>query len=325
MANPIVGGNTWDRQIAEDGAFVRHQTGFRGAIRADGSTEFPPERDRYHLYVSYACPWAHRTLMARLLKGLEEVVTVDVVHPILPRSGWTFEKGFAGTTGDRVQGFQSLREAYDASRPGYEGVVTVPVLWDKKTRRIVSNESSEILRMLGGELDALATHPEVDLYPEAHRAEIDAVNDWVYSAINDGVYQCGFARTQAAYGRAFHKLFDALNRAESILAKSRYLVGNRFTEADLRLFATLVRFDAVYATHFKCNLRRVVDYPNLHGFTRDIYQTDRIAETVHLEHIKRHYFESHRHLNPLGIVPEGPHLDFDAPHGREDLGPARAD
>jgi len=310
-------GNTWDQQVADDGSFVRHATTFRHQIRSDGTTEFPAEPDRYHLYVSLACPWAHRTLMVRHLKGLEHAVSVDVVHPILPSTGWTFENEVAGATGDRVNGFGRLRDVYEASLTDFEGVVTVPVLWDKKTQQIVNTESSEILRMLNRELDEFAEHAPLDLYPQPQRQTIDRVNEWVYASINNGVYQCGFARSQDAYGAAFRALFDALDRAESILDDSRYMVGDALTEADLRLFATLVRFDAVYATHFKCNLRRIVDYPNLHAFACDIYQTGRIAETVNFEHIKRHYFESHRHINPFGIVPEGPALSFETPHNRD--------
>lgn len=315
-------GNTWDREIDESGAFVRRPTSFHGRIAADGGEEFPAEPGRYHLYVSYACPWAHRTLIARRLKGLEDVLSFDVVDPILRSTGWSFERETPGATGDQVNGFRALREAYLASDPRYEGRVTVPVLWDKKSGRIVNNESSEILRMLNGEFQDFAAHPEVDLYPEPLRARIDALNDWIYPQINNGVYRCGFARTQQAYSQAFRELFEALDRAEAILAGSRYLAGAKLTEADVRLFTTLVRFDAVYFTHFKCNLRRIVDYPNLWAYTRDIHQVPGVAETLNMEHIKRHYYESHRQINPFGIVPDGPALDFETPHDRARFGGA---
>ena len=309
-------GNTWEREVDDDGEFVRRPTTFRSQIRADGSTPFPPDARRYHLYVSLACPWAHRTLIFRELKGLREAISVDVVDPFLPAAGWTFEQNVAGATGDRVGGFRLLREVYADTCPKFDGAITVPVLWDRKSGAIVNNESSEIIRMFNAEFQAVARHPEVDLYPAPLRARIDALNEWIYPEINNGVYRCGFARKQAAYSRAVRTLFAALGRAEAILAESRYLCGDRLTEADVRLFTTLVRFDAVYVAHFKCNLRRLIDFPNLWGYTRDIYQLPGIAETVNMEHIKRHYFESHRSINPLGIVPDGPQLDFEAPHGR---------
>ncbi len=308
-------GNTWDREV-DDGEFVRRPAGFRSQIRADGSSDFLAERGRYHLYVSLACPWAHRTLIYRKLKGLEDVISVDVVHPLLLSDGWTFERNADGATGDRVNGFDRLREVYLRASPDFDGVVTVPVLWDKQTSAIVNNESAEIIRMLDEEFQDLAGNPKMDLRPEALRDRIDALNDWIYSDINNGVYRCGFARTQAAYSRAVGILFAALDRVEAILAQSRYLCGDRLTEADVRLFTTLVRFDSVYVTHFKCNIRRLVDYPNLWGYTRDVYQVPGVAGSVNMEHIKGHYFRSHRHINPLGIVPDGPVVDFDAPHRR---------
>ena len=309
-------GNTWEREVDDDGEFVRKPTGFRSQIKADGSTPYAPDAGRYHLYVSYACPWAHRTLIVRKLKGLEDAISVDVVDPILPSSGWTFEKSSPGATGDRMNDFHLLREVYLDTCADFDGVVTVPVLWDKKTRAIVNNESAEIIRMFNAEFQAIAATPELDLYPEPLRETIDSLNEWIYGDINNGVYRCGFARKQQAYDRAVRALFAALDRVEEILAASRYLCGNTFTEADVRLFTTLVRFDAVYATHFKCNVRRLVDYPNLWGYAREIYQMPGVAETVNMEHIKRHYFESHRHINPLGIVPAGFEVDFEAPHGR---------
>lgn len=310
------GGNTWDRQIDEDGAFQRKATTFRGWVRADGSTDFAPRAGRYHLYVSYACPWAHRTLITRKLKGLEDAISVDVVHHLLGEDGWTFDTGIDGATGDSVHGFGLLREVYQKAEPAFGGTVTVPVLYDRELGTIVNNESAEIIRMLNSEFQAVAGRPELDLYPEALRQRIDELNDRIYPRINNGVYRSGFARSQKAYGEAVGALFRALDELEGLLADSRYLCGDAFTEADLRLFTTLVRFDAVYVTHFKCNIRRIVDYPNLWGYTREIYQMPGVAETVNMEHIKRHYFESHRHINPFGIVPEGPALDFDAPHGR---------
>lgn len=310
-------GNTWNSEVTESGEFIRHQTSFRSQIRADGSTDFAPESGRYHLYVSYACPWAHRTLITRKLKGLEDAISFDVVDPVLPNTGWSFDNSDPGATGDTVNGFRDLREAYSTSNSKFDGAITVPVLWDKQTRRIVNNESAEILRMFNSEFQSCATTPDLDLYPESKRKQIDELNDWIYPCINNGVYRCGFATKQVAYSRAFKDLFGALDRTEKILAGSRYLTGSELTEADVRLFTTLVRFDAVYVTHFKCNLKRIVDYPNLWGYTRDIFQSAGVAETVCMEHIKTHYFASHRQINPLGIVPDGPALDFESPHGRD--------
>jgi putative glutathione S-transferase len=309
-------GNTWEREVDDDGEFVRRPTTFRSWVRADGSSPFVPAAGRYHLYVSYACPWAHRTLIFRKLKGLEDAISYDVVDAFLPSVGWTFEQNVPGATGDSVNDFRLLREAYLDACPEFEGVVTVPVLYDKQEGAIVNNESADIIRMLNSEFQAFADNPGVDLYPEALREEIDGLNSWIYPEINNGVYRSGFARKQAAYSKAVNGVFAALDRVEDILAESRYLCGDRLTEADIRLFTTLIRFDAVYVTHFKCNIRRIVDYPNIWGYTRDIYQLPGIAETVNMEHIKRHYFESHRHINPCGIVPEGPHLEFSLPHGR---------
>ena len=309
-------GNTWESEISDNGEFVRHQTDFRAQIRADGSTDFAPASGRYHLYVSYACPWAHRTLVTRTLKGLEDAISFDVVHPLLPRTGWSFDDSAPGATGDSINDFGDLREAYMTSDPQFEGAITVPVLWDKETRKIVNNESAEIIRMLDSEFQNEATNPDLDLHPADKCEEIDELNSWIYPCINNGVYRCGFAKKQHAYSRAFNELFSALDRAEAILADSRYLTGPDLTEADVRLFTTLVRFDAVYVTHFKCNLKRIIDYPNIWGFTRDIYQTPGVADTVNMAHIKSHYYESHRHINPFGIVPDGPTLDFTSPHGR---------
>lgn len=309
-------GNTWESEISDDGEFVRHQTGFREQIRADGSTPFKPAADRYHLYISYACPWAHRTLITRKLKGLEDVISYDVVSPLLPRTGWSFETSFPASTGDTLNNSQILRDVYLTSNPHFVGAVTVPVLWDKESNRIVNNESAEIIRMFNSEFQEFATNPAIDLYPESKRVQIDELNDWIYSDINNGVYRCGFAKSQRAYSKAFKTLFNSLDRVEGILANSRYLTGDELTEADVRLFTTLVRFDSVYVTHFKTNLRRIVEYPNLWGFTRDVYQLPGVAETVNMTHIKSHYFESHTHINPFGIVPDGPLLNLEEPHER---------
>lgn len=307
---------TWQSQINATGEFERHPTTFRNQICDDGSTLFTPEANRYHLYVSYACPWAHRTLIARKLKGLEHIISVDVVDTFLAEGGWTLEGAEPGATGDRVNGFRRLRQAYEATDPSYEGSVTVPVLWDRKTNRIVNNESAEIIRILNSQFQRWAQNPELDLYPRSLRERIDEINDWVYRQINNGVYQAGFARSQRAYERAVNGVFSGLDRAESILAQSRYLAGEQLTEADIRLFTTLLRFDLVYHTHFKCNVRRVIDYPNLWAFTRDMYAVDGVAETVDVRHIKDHYYRSHQSINPYGIVPIGPEIDFAQPHDR---------
>lgn len=309
-------GNTWESEVSNDGEFVRHQTAFHSQIRADASTDFPPASNRYHLYVSLACPWAHRTLITRALKGLKEAISYDVVNPVLPNTGWSFDASIPGATGDRHYGFRDLREAYLRSNSDFQGAITVPVLWDKVTEQIVNNESAEIIRMFNAEFQDYATHPEVDLYPQNKRGQIDELNGWIYKNINNGVYRCGFATSQAAYSRAFKHLFTALDRVEAILAHTRYLTGAALTEADVRLFTTLVRFDSVYFTHFKTNLKRIVDYPNIWGFTRDIYQAPGVAETVDMAHIKTHYFVSHRHINPYGIVPDGPEINFFEPHER---------
>jgi putative glutathione S-transferase len=268
--------------------------------------------------VSLACPWAHRTLIVRKLKKLEKAISVSVVSPMLGSRGWTFDES-EGSTGDAVNGAKTMGDIYLLASPEYSGRVTVPVLWDKTRRTIVNNESSEIIRMLNTAFDAF-TDDRTDYYPPALRGEIDAVNDVVYENINNGVYRAGFATTQEAYEEAFLSLFGALDRIEARLSQHRYLVGNTLTEADWRLFTTLIRFDAAYYTHFKCNLRRISDYPNLSNYTHDLYQVPGIAGTVSIDHIKRHYFGSHRHINPHGIVPLGPVLDFTGPHDRARFG-----
>ena len=320
MTTPdLIIGNTWNLEIDDDGSFVRRATGFRNLISREHGAAHPPVAGRYHLYVSLACPWAHRTLIVRALKGLQDVISVDVVHPHLTDTGWSFDTDFPGATGDRVGGFGLLQHVYRQASPDYQGVITVPVLWDKQRKAIVNNESSEIIRMLTSEFNAFSPHPDLDLYPVGLRAAIDETNAWIYPNINNGVYRCGFARSQRAYECAVDELFRALDRAEAVLSANDHLCGQRLTEADIRLFTTLVRFDEVYHGHFKCNFRRLVDYPNLWAFTRDIFQLPGVASTVNMEHIKRHYYESPRTINPTGIVPVGPSPNFAEPHGREEL------
>jgi len=311
----------WYDTKSTKGRFVRQESAFRDQVRSDGSTDFTPAAGRYHLYVSLACPWAHRTLIVRKQKRLEDAITVSVVHPLMADGGWSFANPDVtpGVTGDPLLHKEFLHEVYTEADPQYTGRVTVPVLWDRKRETIVNNESAEIIRMLNAEFDDLAD-ASVDLYPEALRGETDATNEFVYPNINNGVYRCGFATTQAAYEEAFAALFSALDEIDARLARRRYLVGDRITEADWRLFTTLVRFDAVYVGHFKCNLRRIADYPNLSGYLRELYQVPGIAETVGFEHIKRHYYQSHRTINPTGVVPVGPELELGRPHGRESIG-----
>lgn len=298
------------RESAASGEFQRQSSAFRQWVRADGSTPFPAQAGRYHLYVSSACPWAHRVIIARKLKRLEEAIGMTIVDPLRDARGWAFTND-----PDPIGGFRFLEDAYRASDPDFNGRVTVPVLWDTHTGQIVNNESSEILRMLNTEFDAWGD-ASLDLYPEALRAEIDKLNAWIYETINNGVYRSGFATTQAAHEAAVAPLFDALERLDARLASKRYLTGDTITEADWRLFTTLVRFDPVYHGHFKCNLKRLVDFPNLWPYVRDLFTQAGVAETVDLDHIKRHYYITHRALNPTGIVPLGPELDFTTPHGR---------
>ncbi|TSB22581.1 glutathione S-transferase family protein [Psychrobacter sp. YGAH215] len=310
----------WYDTEASGGRFVREDAGFRNWVTADGSAGptgvggFKAEANRYHLYVSLACPWAHRTTIYRKLKGLEDMISLSVVHPFMGDKGWTFAEG-AGVIADPIVNASYLYEVYVAAKPDYTGRVTVPILWDKKTNTIVSNESSEIIRMLNSAFDE-AGATDVNFLPKALLAEIDTINEFVYSAVNNGVYKAGFATTEAAYKEAVVTLFDALDTLEVRLANQRYLLGDTITEADWRLFTTLVRFDAVYVGHFKCNIRRIVDYPNLWGYLRDLYQVPGIAETVSIEHIKAHYYTSHANINPTRIIPVGPVLDFNEPHDR---------
>ncbi len=304
------------KESDDSGAFVRQDSRFRDRVTADGSSGFPAVAGRYHLYVSLACPWAHRAVILRELKGLQDAISLTVVDPIRnEQDGWRF---FPDDP-DPLHGWRFLKEGYLASDPSFEGRVTVPVLWDKETGTIVNNESSEIIEMLNAEFDAVATRPELDLYPEALRAEIDELNARIYDTVNNGVYRSGFAATQRAYEQAVVPLFETLDLLEERLADRRFLFGAQQTLADWRLFTTLVRFDAVYHGHFKCNLRKLAEYPNLFGYLRDLYQTPGVAQTVEMDHIKRHYYETHRSINPTGIVPLGPVQDLTAPHGREAL------
>jgi glutathionyl-hydroquinone reductase len=309
-----------DPARVKDGRFIRPPTTFRNFVTADGSPGptgeggFSAAAGRYHLYVSLACPWAHRTLIFRKLKKLEGVISVSVVEPLLGKMGWEFGTG-PGATLDAVNGKSLLSEVYLLANPRYSGRVTVPVLWDKERDTIVNNESSEIIRMLNSAFDAF-TDVSTDYYPVELRAEINEINDVVYTTVNNGVYRAGFATTQVAYEEAARALFGTLDGLEQRLSGQRYLVGRQITEADWRLFTTLIRFDAVYYSHFKCNLRRIIDYPNLWNYLRELYQVPGVADTVSLDHIKRHYYGSHRSINPTGIVPIGPLLDFTQPHDR---------
>ncbi|MEY2442992.1 MAG: glutathionyl-hydroquinone reductase [bacterium] len=299
-------------------SFVREDARFRDWVTADGSSGYRAEAGRYHLYVSLACPWAHRTIIVRALKGLQEAIGVSIADPIRDDAGWAF-RDVAGTTPDKLHGWEYLSQAYVASDPGYDGRISVPVLWDTRTERIVSNESADIVVMLNEAFDAFAEHPELDLYPVALRAEIDELNERVYETVNNGVYRAGFAGDQEAYEEAVVPLFETLDELDERLAAQRYLVGEQQTLADWRLFTTLLRFDPVYAIHFKCSLRRIADYEHLPAYLRDLYQTPGIAQTVDMDHIKRHYYRTHPGINPNGIVPVGPIVDLDAPHGREAL------
>lgn len=307
-------------QSSKDGAFQREQAQRRNWLTADGKPGpsgvggFAAEAGRYHLYVSLACPWAHRTLILRKLKGLESLIDVSVVSWLMLENGWTFDKNL-GSTGDKLDHFNFMHQRYTADTVDYTGRVTVPVLWDKQTNRIVSNESAEIIRMFNSAFDDL-TGNDLDFYPAPLRNEIDALNERIYPAVNNGVYRAGFATSQQAYEEAFDELFAELDRLEQLLGANRYLTGEYLTEADIRLFTTLIRFDAVYHGHFKCNLRRIADYPNLSNWLREIYQWPGIAETVDFTHIKNHYYGSHKTINPTGIVPKGPAQDFTGAHDR---------
>ncbi|GAB4229167.1 MAG: glutathione S-transferase family protein [Elainellaceae cyanobacterium] len=301
-------------QEDEKGRFVRPSTTFRNWIRADGSNQFQPEPNRYHLYVSLACPWAHRTLIMRQLKGLADTISVSVVDPVIEENGWEFSDA-PGAIPDSVNQARYLWEIYVKAEPNYSGRVTVPVLWDKQTDTIVNNESREIIRMLDTEFGALGA--DRDLCPTELQPTIDEAIDAIYQPINNGVYRAGFATTQDAYEEGVTELFAALDHWEGILKRQRYLCGNQLTEADICMFTTLLRFDPVYYVHFKCNLRRIVDYPNLWGYLRDVYQHPEVKETCNLEHIKLHYYKSHPKVNPTRIVPKGPILELESEHGRD--------
>lgn len=304
----------WYDTSSTGGRFVRKDSQFRNWVTADGSAGptgtggFKAERDRYHLYVSYACPWAHRTLIFRALKGLQDMIPISVVHWLMRDRGWTFANG-EGVIPDPLHQADYLYQIYTKAQVDYTGRVTVPVLWDQQTQTIVSNESSEIIRMFNRAFDHLGAKPG-DYYPDDLRSEIDVVNDRIYNTVNNGVYKAGFATTQAAYEEALVPLFETLDWLEIRLTDQQYLVGDRLTEADWRLFTTLIRFDPVYVGHFKCNLRRLVDYPNLWDYVRRLYHQPDIAETVNMHHIKGHYYESHTTINPTGVVPVGPLIDY---------------
>jgi glutathionyl-hydroquinone reductase len=316
----------WQEDISrtKEGRFIRPAAAFRNFVTPDGNAGpsgeggFAAEAGRYHLCISLACPWAHRTLIFRTLKKLDGVISVSIAEPLYGKTGWEFGAARGGTP-DSANGKATLAEIYLLADPHYTGRVSVPVLWDKKRRTIVNNESPEIIRMLNSAFDAF-TGVRADYYPAALRREIDAINDVVYPNINNGVYRAGFATTQEAYEEAARAIFATFDEIEKRLSRQRYLVGRQITEADWRLFTTLVRFDAVYYSHFKCNLRRVADYPNLWNYTRDLYQVPGIAETVSIDHIKRHYYGSQRQVNPTGIAPIGPVIDFAAPHDRARFG-----
>lgn len=310
----------WYDTKKSDGKFVRDQAGFRNWITADGSAGpsgeggFKAEPGRYHLYVSHACPWAHRTMIFRALKGLEEMISISVVNWLMQDNGWTFEPS-EGVIPDPIHHAQFMHQVYTVAKPDMSGRVTVPVLWDKKTNTIVSNESSEIIRMLNSAFDDVGAK-EGDYYPLDLRDKIDEINERIYNTVNNGVYKSGFATTQKAYEEAVVPLFDTLDWLDKLLGERRYLMGDKIAEADWRLFTTLVRFDPVYVGHFKCNMKRITDYKNLPGYVRELYQIEGVAETVHMDHIKGHYYASHGTINPTGVVPMGPELDYMAPHGR---------
>ena len=321
----LVDGRWQDKwyESSKDGAFQREQAQRRNWVTAHGQPGpsgeggFAAEAGRYHLYVSLACPWAHRTLILRKLKGLENLIDVSVVSWLMLENGWTFDTAL-GSTGDKLDHFDFMHQRYTADTPDYTGRVTVPVLWDKKLKRIVSNESAEIIRMFNSAFDDL-TGNDLDFYPAPLRSEIDALNERIYPAVNNGVYRAGFATSQQAYEEAFDEVFAELDHLEQVLDANRYLSGEYLTEADVRLFTTMIRFDAVYHGHFKCNLRRIADYPNLSNWLRELYQWPGIAETVDFQHIKNHYYGSHKTINPTGVVPKGPEQDFTVAHDRARL------
>jgi putative glutathione S-transferase len=306
MSEPAITSAQYSKETGAGGEFVRQTQRFHRTVRADGEGDFEPSAGRFHLYVCYACPWASRTILMRRLKGLERVIGMTAVDPERDERGW----GFSPEEPDPVNGWTFLSEGYRATDPSFDDRVTVPVLWDKETGEIVNNESSEIQRMLNSEFNEFADHPELDYYPEALRAEIDELNSWIYPEVNNGVYRAGFATTQEAYEQGVTTLFAALDRIEQILQSNRYLTGETITEADWRLAMTLFRFDPVYVGHFKCNIRRIVDYPGIWRYARDLYNQPGVAETVNFDHIKRHYYRTHPKINPTRVVPLGPRIDW---------------
>ena len=303
---------------SESGEFQRQEDAFREWISADGSTPYPAATGRYHLYVSLACPWASRTVIFRMLKGLEDAIGMTIVDPIRDERGWAFRDG-PGHSTDPVNGFKFLSEAYAATDPNFDGRVTVPVLWDKETKKIVNNCEDDICRMFNDAFNAVAQNKDVDLFPKEIAQGQEKLSDFLYDHVNNGVYKAGFATHQRPYEISCRKLFEALDELEARLSQSRYLFGNRIVEADWRLFCTLIRFDVVYHGHFKCNLRRIIDYPNLQSYLMDLYQQPGIADTVNFDHIKRHYYMTHTEINPTRIVPIGPALDLTKVHGREKM------
>ncbi len=313
----MTGRAQFPNEQTDAGEFQRQDDAFRHWITADGRSGYPAEAGRYHLYVSLACPWAHRTIIVRTLKRLDKAIGMTVVDPLRDEQGWAFRND-QGQSTDPVNGFHFLSEAYRVTNPAYRGRVTVPVLWDTVTKRIVSNSDDDLMRMLNGEFKRF-TASTLDLYPEALRSQIDEMNTFLYERVNNGVYLAGFATSQRVYERAARALFAALDELEARLSQRRYLFGGQFMESDWRLFVTLIRFDAVYHGHFKCNVRRIIDYPNLSGYLKDLYQVEGIADTVNFDHIKRHYYMTHDDINPTRIVPIGPHLDLESPHGRDRL------
>ncbi|MBC8122421.1 MAG: glutathione S-transferase family protein [Gemmatimonadaceae bacterium] len=306
-----------EKDRSEEGKFNRTPTTFRNQVTRDGSSGFKAEPGRYHLYISWACPWAHRTAILRKLKGLEETISLSVVDAEIIDNGWVFSDA-PGCIPDTVNGTQYLWEIYVKAKSDYSGKVTVPVLWDKQTNTLVNNESRQIIRMFDTEFVEFA-RPDADFWPTDLSSDIDAAIDAIYEPINNGVYRSGFATTQAAYEEAVSELFEALDYWEGVLGRQRYLCGDRITEADWCMFTTLLRFDSVYHGHFKCNLRRIVDYPHLWNYLKDLYQQPGVRETCNLDHIKRHYYKSHNNINPTRIVPKGPIIDFDASHDRNRL------
>lgn len=313
----MTGQAQFPNEQTETGEFKRQDDAFRQWVTEDGRSGYPAAIGRYHLYVSLACPWAHRTIIVRTLKQLESVVGMTIVDPLRDAQGWAFRDD-RGASPDPINGFHFLSEAYRLTDPAYRGRVTVPVLWDTVTKRIVSNSDDDLMRMLNGEFNHF-TASTLDLYPATLRPEIDEMNTFLYEQVNNGVYRAGFATSQRVYEQAAQSLFAALDRLETRLSRRRYLFGGQFVESDWRLFVTLIRFDAVYHGHFKCNVRRIVDYPNLSGYLRDLYQVPGIADTVNVDHIKRHYYMTHDDINPTRIVPIGPQLDLDSLHGRDGL------